>query len=131
DARMRNLGERWLLRIVRHAGSHGIFVVVAAGDQLLALLADEEVDEALCIRAVLRGRENGGAGYVDDRSGVPAREVIEIRVDPVSPYLASQPVPVVLVDHANRYVAGVDRRDHRLIILVDDGILLQRVDTVG
>jgi hypothetical protein len=89
------------------------------GDDLLALLADQEGEKLLGCGLVLGGLENPRARDVDHVAGVAWSEVGDLRVHVRCAKLGSQPIPVVLIHDAEGDGAAVDLVRDRLVVGID------------
>ena len=90
-----------------------------AADDLLGRLADQEGQEPLRRGLVLAGLQHRGARDVQDVARIMRREMGDLRVHGPGADLGPQPVPVVLVDDAQRRAALVHVAGDGLVVRVE------------
>src|SRR4029079_1846194 len=128
DGRWLELAQRLERRVGRRAVADRVLHGLAVRQDLLAGGAVEVLDELLGLGRVLAGLEHTGAGDAEEGAGVLVAEVHLRHVLAVGTGLALVLEPVVVVDHAARDLAGVDRLQDGAVALVDLRVLLQPLE---
>jgi hypothetical protein len=101
----------------RHARQQRVLAGVVR-EPLLDVRAEQPGNEALGSRASAGGRRQANAGNVDQGSRVTGRSEGKLGAHGLGANLLGLLEPVVVIDQAQRHLAGVDRVEDEPVLLV-------------